>query len=106
MDETPLSASPLNTENARQPLSHLALRSTLCAAVMQRMHLYCNLIAAHQITTCHYQQVNKGIYLERTPAETAVERAHLAHTLKHGLAHRPDLAELSHKGVYLEVSGG
>lgn len=51
-----------------------------------------------------YHQANKGIYLERTPAETAVERAHLVHTLKHGLAHRPDLEELSHKGVYLEVS--
>lgn len=63
----------------------------------------------HQINTnhCRYtyliQQANKGIYIERTPAETAVERAHLVHTLKHGLAHRPDLAELSHKGVYLEV---
>eukprot|EP00752_Nemacystus_decipiens_P012110 g10735.t1 len=45
---------------------------------------------------------NKGIYLERTPAETAVERAHLVHMLKHGLARRSDLADLLHKGVYLE----
>ena len=58
--------------------------------------------ASHQQLLLHHQ-ANKGIYLERTPAETAVERAHLAHTLKHGLTHRPDLAELSHKGVYLEV---
>ncbi|CAB1120233.1 unnamed protein product [Ectocarpus sp. CCAP 1310/34] len=41
---------------------------------------------------------NKGIYLEKTPTEGAVERAHLTHTLAHGLAHRPALAELSHKG--------
>lgn len=49
-------------------------------------------------------QANKGIYLDKTPTEGAVERAHLKHTLAHGLAHRPELAELSHKGVYLEAS--
>lgn len=48
-------------------------------------------------------QENKGIYVRKTPAEGAVERAHLMHTLAHGLAHRPGLQELSHKGVYLEV---
>ncbi|CAM9536619.1 unnamed protein product [Scytosiphon promiscuus] len=47
---------------------------------------------------------NKGIYVDKTPQEGAVERAHLKHTLAHGLAHRPELAELSHKGVYLEAS--
>lgn len=52
------------------------------------------------------RQANKGIYVDKTPAEGAVERAHLKHTLAHGLAHRPDLAELSHKGVYLEVGLG
>lgn len=44
--------------------------------------------------------------MEKTPAQTAVERSHLAHTLAHGLAHRPALEELSHKGVYLEVRVG
>lgn len=68
----------------------------------------CTLSAPNEINTnlLLHRQANKGIYLERTPAETAVERAHLVHTLKHGLAHRPELAELSHKGVYLEVRGG
>lgn len=52
---------------------------------------------------CTVLQTTKGIYLDKTPAEGAVERAHLTHTLAHGLAHRPALAELSHKGVYLDV---
>ena len=49
-------------------------------------------------------QANKGIYLDSTAAKGAVERAHLVHTLAHGLANRPDLSELCHTGIYLEVS--
>ena len=49
-------------------------------------------------------QANKGIYLDRTAAKGAVERAHLIHTLAHGLANRPELSELCHTGIYLDVS--
>lgn len=64
--------------------------------------LSCRSVRAFSLV-CRCFQINKGVYLERTPIETGVERAYLKHTLADGLKHRPTRDELAQKGILLEV---
>ncbi len=46
---------------------------------------------------------NKGIIVDHTPQEAAVQRAFISHILAYGLAHRASIEEITNKGILLPM---